>query len=111
MAFPEPKSIGYRYGIRIAASITIALGFAMGYFYYQHAVFDKIAPAQVAMIRPVQENVQLTFEDGAVVILNNQGKATQAIEGVQEIKTENLSIMTTQITSFKIRFQHLGTTI
>lgn len=90
MRFPEPKSIGYKYGIRIAASITIALGFAMGYFYYQHGVFDKIAPAQVAMIRPVQENVQLTFENGAVVILNNQGKATQAIEGVQEIKNGEL---------------------
>ena len=90
MAFPEPKSIGYRYGIRIAASITIALGFAMGYYYYQYAIFDKISPKQLATIRPVQENVQLTFEDGEVVILNKQGQATRAIEGVQEVKNGEL---------------------
>lgn len=90
--FHEPRTFSqkYRYGIRIAASITIALGFAMGYYYYQYAIFDQIAPKQLASIRPVQENVQLTFEDGKVVILNDQGKHTQAIEGVQEIKNGEL---------------------
>lgn len=54
----------------------------MGYYYYQYAIFDKIIPKQLATIRPSQENVQLTFEDGEVVILNKQGQATRAIEGV-----------------------------
>ncbi|MNK00160.1 fec operon regulator FecR [compost metagenome] len=80
----------FRYSIRVAASITIALGFAMGYYYYQYAIFDKISPKQLATIRPVQENVQLTFEDGEVVILNKQGQATRAIEGVQEVKNGEL---------------------
>lgn len=90
--FHEPRTFSqkYKYGIRIAASITICLGFAMGYYYYQYAIFDKIAPQQLASIRPVQENVQLTFENGKVVILNDQGKHTQAIEGVQEIKNGEL---------------------
>ena len=80
----------FRYSIRIAASITIALGFAMGYYYYQYAIFDKISPKQLATIRPAQENVQLTFEDGEVVILNKQGQTTRAIEGVQEVKNGEL---------------------
>jgi len=92
MLFNEPIAFKkkYRHAIRIAASITIALSFVGGYYYYHNAIFDKMAPEQLATIKPVQENVQLTFEDGKVVILNNQGQATQAIEGVQEIKNGEL---------------------
>jgi len=90
--FNEPISFKkkYSHAIRIAASITIALSCVGGYYYYRHAIFDKIAPEQLANIKPVQENVQLTFENGKVVILNKQGQSTQAIEGVQEIKNGEL---------------------
>ena len=90
--FNEPISFQkkYRYGIRIAASLTIALSCVGGYYFYQNAIFDKVAPEQLANIKPAQENVQLTFENGKVVILNKQGQSTQAIEGVQEIKNGEL---------------------
>ncbi|MNT34061.1 hypothetical protein D3C72_1700180 [compost metagenome] len=35
-------------------------------------------------------------------------KLPKLLKAFRKSKTENLSIMTTQITSFKIRFQHLG---
>jgi len=81
----------YRFQLQTAASIFIFIGASLSYIYYRNNfIFNPVPVAQLAAIKPVQEKVKLSFQDGKVIILDNTGKTTTAIDGIQEIKNGEL---------------------
>ena len=81
----------YRLQLQTAASIFIFVGASLSYIYYRNNfIFNPVTVAQLATIKPVQEKVKLSFQDGKVIILDNTGKTITAIDGIQEIKNGEL---------------------
>ncbi len=83
---PRPNITYLRMVLRIAATIAVVVSAFWGYRYYaEHYIYQELNVAAIAQIKPFQDSVKLTFENGKVVFLSSKDGQNQDINGVQTI--------------------------
>lgn len=72
--------------LRMAAGVMLLISAGWGYFYYtNNYIYKELDEGAIAQIKPIQDSVRLTFEDGKVVFLSTEAGINQEVGKAQSI--------------------------